>query len=141
MVLCSFDLRSHLMILLSLHNIIFVLLLFFCSFFHKIIFHQSFNIFNVLCLVLNRNLHLSIPKFTISSSYDLKDIMEKLGVTDIFNNDADLSGINGERNLKVSKVSTGLGMRTTWGFSFTQICHSVSSRIIRRFISAGVSNI
>ncbi|XP_020670092.3 alpha-1-antitrypsin [Pogona vitticeps] len=50
------------------------------------------------------NLHLSIPKFTISSSYDLKDIMEKLGVTDIFNNDADLSGINGERNLKVSKI-------------------------------------
>ncbi|KAJ7345138.1 hypothetical protein JRQ81_001088 [Phrynocephalus forsythii] len=49
-------------------------------------------------------LHLYIPKFTISSSYNLKDIMEKLGVTDIFNNNADLSGINGERNLKLSKI-------------------------------------
>ncbi|KAL8169002.1 UNVERIFIED_CONTAM: hypothetical protein K2H54_031171 [Gekko kuhli] len=47
---------------------------------------------------------LHFPKFTISGSYDVKDLLQKEGVNDVFNENADLSGITGHRNLKVSKV-------------------------------------
>ncbi|XP_060118312.1 uncharacterized protein LOC132589564 [Heteronotia binoei] len=47
---------------------------------------------------------LYIPKFTISGSYDVKELLQKEGVKDVFNNNADLSGITGHCNLKVSKA-------------------------------------
>ncbi|XP_062974059.1 alpha-1-antitrypsin-like [Elgaria multicarinata webbii] len=49
-------------------------------------------------------IHLYIPKFSISASYDVKDILQRLGVTDAFSDNADLSGITGQRDLKVSKA-------------------------------------
>ncbi|XP_053142875.1 alpha-1-antiproteinase-like [Hemicordylus capensis] len=52
----------------------------------------------------SRRIDLSIPKFSMSSSYDVKEILQKMGVTDVFTNGADLSGITGKRNLKVSKA-------------------------------------
>ncbi|VFV18129.1 alpha-1-antichymotrypsin [Lynx pardinus] len=48
--------------------------------------------------------HLYLPKFSISSSYNLEAILPQLGVTKVFTNQADLSGITGERNLAVSQV-------------------------------------
>ncbi|XP_040334092.1 alpha-1-antichymotrypsin [Herpailurus yagouaroundi] len=48
--------------------------------------------------------NLYLPKFSISSSYNLEAILPQLGVTKVFTNQADLSGITGERNLAVSQV-------------------------------------
>ncbi|CAN7948282.1 unnamed protein product [Ixodes pacificus] len=47
---------------------------------------------------------LRLPKFEQSTKYKLVDALKKLGLTSIFNNQADLSGISGDRNLKVSDV-------------------------------------
>ncbi|XP_062974061.1 alpha-1-antitrypsin-like isoform X2 [Elgaria multicarinata webbii] len=50
------------------------------------------------------NIALSIPKFSISASYDVKALLQRMGVTAVFNDTADLSGITEEHSLKVSKA-------------------------------------
>lgn len=65
-----------------------------------------------------RRIHLYIPKFSIAASYDVKVLLQKLGVTDVFNDNADLSGITGERNLMVSKVSMLIMLAPTVPFLF-----------------------
>ncbi|XP_016846781.2 alpha-1-antitrypsin [Anolis carolinensis] len=52
----------------------------------------------------HENIGLVIPKFSVSATYDVKDLMERMGVTAVFNDNADLSGITGEKDLVVSKV-------------------------------------
>ncbi|XP_078516231.1 alpha-1-antitrypsin-like [Lissotriton helveticus] len=47
---------------------------------------------------------LYVPRFSISSTLDLKDILEGLGMTDMFSDHADLSGITEEANLKISQA-------------------------------------
>ncbi|XP_053142051.1 alpha-1-antitrypsin-like [Hemicordylus capensis] len=49
-------------------------------------------------------IRLSIPKFTISATCDMKYIFQRLGVTDVFSGNADLSGITSQHSLKVSKA-------------------------------------
>ncbi len=43
------------------------------------------------------------PKFKLETSYDLKDVLTSMGMSDAFNN-ADFSGIDGARDLRISKV-------------------------------------
>ncbi|XP_053142058.1 alpha-1-antitrypsin-like [Hemicordylus capensis] len=51
-------------------------------------------------------IELYIPKCSITTSYDLKQLMQGLGVIDAFNGAAaDLSGIDGGRNLFVSQAT------------------------------------
>ncbi|XP_062974058.1 alpha-1-antiproteinase 2-like [Elgaria multicarinata webbii] len=45
-----------------------------------------------------------LPKFNMSTSYELKEPLKKLGITDVFSDHADLSGIT-DQPLKVSKVT------------------------------------
>ncbi|NWY45880.1 A1AT protein, partial [Sylvia atricapilla] len=52
-----------------------------------------------------RRMELHIPKLSISATYDLKRILMNLGVTDVFSNRADLSGITGNPDVKVSKAT------------------------------------
>lgn len=48
--------------------------------------------------------HLYLPKFSTSSSYNLEDILPQLGIAEVFTNQADLSGVTGEKNLAVSQM-------------------------------------
>ena len=47
---------------------------------------------------------LSLPKFSISSDYNLEDTLSELNIQKVFTSEADLSGITGVRNLEVSQV-------------------------------------
>lgn len=47
---------------------------------------------------------LHLPRFKVEESYDLKDTLRNMGMVDLFNGDADLSGMTGSRGLTVSKV-------------------------------------
>jgi len=52
-----------------------------------------------------REVIVTLPKFKITSDFDLEKELPKLGMTDIFvAGKADLSGMNGGRNLFVSNV-------------------------------------
>ncbi|XP_040831496.1 alpha-1-antichymotrypsin-like [Ochotona curzoniae] len=46
---------------------------------------------------------LRLPKFNISSEFDLKDVLPHLGIREVFTNQADLSGITGD-SLVLSKA-------------------------------------
>ncbi|XP_064316746.1 alpha-1-antitrypsin [Phalacrocorax carbo] len=51
-----------------------------------------------------RKIYLYLPKFSISTSYDVKSLFEKMGVTEVFSDQADLSGVAENTLLKVSKA-------------------------------------
>ncbi|XP_045679555.1 serpin A9 [Phyllostomus hastatus] len=52
-----------------------------------------------------RWLEVFIPKFSISTSYDLENILPKMGIRDAFGKDADFSGITKKDSLRVSKAT------------------------------------
>ncbi|KAK7817457.1 hypothetical protein U0070_024931 [Myodes glareolus] len=47
---------------------------------------------------------LYLPKFSISTDYTLEDILQQLGIRELFSMRADLSGITGAKDLRVSRV-------------------------------------
>ncbi|XP_051052499.1 serine protease inhibitor A3N [Phodopus roborovskii] len=47
---------------------------------------------------------LYLPKFSISTDYSLEGILSQLGIREVFSAQADLSGITGDKDLRVSKV-------------------------------------
>ncbi|NXA11251.1 A1AT antiproteinase, partial [Sapayoa aenigma] len=51
-----------------------------------------------------REIYLDLPKFSVSGSYDVKNLFEKMGVTEVFSDQADLSGVAEKTLLKVSKA-------------------------------------
>uniref|UniRef100_A0A5F8G9R8 Serpin family A member 1 n=1 Tax=Monodelphis domestica TaxID=13616 RepID=A0A5F8G9R8_MONDO len=48
-------------------------------------------------------INLYFPKVSMSGNYDLK-VLSELGITDVFGNNADLSGITEETKLKLSQA-------------------------------------
>lgn len=46
-----------------------------------------------------------VPKFSISSTYDLGTILLKMGIQDAFADNADFSELTEDNGLKLSKVS------------------------------------
>ncbi|XP_051052353.1 alpha-1-antitrypsin-related protein-like [Phodopus roborovskii] len=59
---------------------------------------------NILKLVDIRTVNLYFPELYMSTTYDLKTILSTLGITQIFSNEADLSGITQDVPLKLNKA-------------------------------------
>ncbi|EGV95609.1 Putative alpha-1-antitrypsin-related protein [Cricetulus griseus] len=59
---------------------------------------------NILNLIDKRTANLYFPKLFMSTTYDLKSILSTLGITQIFSNEADLSGITRDAPLKLDKT-------------------------------------
>ncbi|NXF01467.1 A1AT antiproteinase, partial [Smithornis capensis] len=51
-----------------------------------------------------RKIYLDLPKFSVSGSYDVKSLFEKMGMTEVFSDRADLSGVAEKTLLKLSKA-------------------------------------
>ncbi|XP_009465754.1 PREDICTED: serine protease inhibitor 2.1-like [Nipponia nippon] len=51
-----------------------------------------------------RRLDLQLPKISISGSYNVKNLFEEMGITEVFSPNADLSGISGSRDLWASQA-------------------------------------
>ncbi|XP_076979561.1 serpin A11 isoform X2 [Tamandua tetradactyla] len=56
-------------------------------------------------LLLPSLLDLHLPRFSISGTYNLEEILSQIGLTNIFNLEADFSGIVGNLNKTISRVS------------------------------------
>ncbi|XP_076978456.1 kallistatin [Tamandua tetradactyla] len=87
-----------------------------------------------------RKLELHFPKFSISASYELDQLLPKLGFTDIFSQRANLSGITQHLNLKVSKSfhkatldvdEAGTQAAATSNFSVKVMSAKKNSRVVR----------
>ncbi|XP_039740047.1 alpha-1-antitrypsin [Pteropus medius] len=51
-----------------------------------------------------RSANLQLPKLSISGTYDLATVLGNMGITKVFSNAADLSGISEQERLKLSKA-------------------------------------
>jgi serpin B len=47
---------------------------------------------------------VSVPKFKMTSEFDLASVLKSMGMTDAFSSNANFSGINGQRDLFISAV-------------------------------------
>jgi len=54
--------------------------------------------------IMPRNVELTMPKFTYSSSFSLRDTLAAMGMSIAFSSSADLSGMDGTRNLSIGDV-------------------------------------
>ncbi|NXG80104.1 A1AF antiproteinase, partial [Baryphthengus martii] len=55
-------------------------------------------------LVSKSSVNLYLPKFTVYGTYNLKDTLYKMGIMDLFTDKADLSGITGQPQHRVSQA-------------------------------------
>ncbi|KAM5272689.1 uncharacterized protein ACOB6Z_003461 [Ctenodactylus gundi] len=49
--------------------------------------------------------YLYLPKFSISSDYSLEHVLPLMGIREVFSDQADLSGVTGSKDLKLSQVA------------------------------------
>ena len=50
------------------------------------------------------NVHYEIPKFKTESSFSFKSLLENIGMTEAFSDNADFSGISQNRDIKISQI-------------------------------------
>lgn len=54
---------------------------------------------------VNRKLEVQFPRFMLERSYSLRDVLQTLDITQVFQDDADISNISGDKGLKLTQVS------------------------------------
>lgn len=54
--------------------------------------------------MIYQKINLSLPKFNMTSEFELKDVLSKMGMPLAFNKNADFSGITGKTDLMIDKV-------------------------------------
>ncbi|XP_066132761.1 alpha-1-antiproteinase-like [Saccopteryx bilineata] len=65
---------------------------------------------DILTAIDIRSASLHLPKLSISGTYDLVDVLGKMGITKVFSHGADLSGISEETPLKLSQALHEAGL-------------------------------
>ncbi|XP_003787063.1 plasma serine protease inhibitor [Otolemur garnettii] len=55
-------------------------------------------------MFMKRELDLYLPRFSIEGSYQLEKVLPRLGISEVFTSDADLSGISNNSNIQVSEM-------------------------------------
>ena len=58
----------------------------------------------VFLSILRKISEFYMPKFSISMDYSLEKILPQLGIREVFSTQADLSGVTGAKDLRVSQV-------------------------------------
>ncbi|XP_067411217.1 alpha-1-antiproteinase-like [Emydura macquarii macquarii] len=56
-------------------------------------------------LVSESSTNIYLPRFSVHGKFDLEQILYQMGITKVFTNEADLSGITGQSTHKISKVT------------------------------------
>ena len=83
--------------------------------------------------VLCRRLEVQLPRFILEQSYSLQKVLPGLGISEVFQDSADFSGIGGETGLRLSEVSV------SWCFSISVCVYlALSVHICVLFISVYV---
>ncbi|XP_032764209.1 serine protease inhibitor A3B-like [Rattus rattus] len=89
---------------------------------------------------------LHLPKFSVSKTYHLEDILPELGVREVFSKHADLSGITGDKNIRVSQMihntvldiaETGTEADTTTRVEYNFMSPKINTtfvNIVRKFL-------
>lgn len=54
---------------------------------------------------VNRKLEVQLPRFLLQRSYSLKDVLQTLNITQVFQDDADISNMGGAKGPKLNQVS------------------------------------
>lgn len=62
------------------------------------------NLFHWWSVMSDQKINLSIPKFKMEYGIDCSKILSAMGMTEAFSDQADFSGMNGRRDLKIDKV-------------------------------------
>lgn len=58
----------------------------------------------MFCFV-NSKLEVQLPRFLLERQYSLKDALQTLGITKVFQDDADISNMGGANGPKLNQVS------------------------------------
>lgn len=64
---------------------------------------------------MNRKLEVQLPRFLLERRYSLKDVLQTLGVTKVFQDDADINNMgraNGPKLTQVSKIDPSSNLRS-----------------------------
>ncbi|XP_073434172.1 alpha-1-antitrypsin-like [Dendrobates tinctorius] len=65
---------------------------------------NTISVYKFKNLLRRRLVNLHLPTFSITGTVNLKEMLSKMGVVDVFSDNADLSGITSGANIKISKA-------------------------------------
>lgn len=57
---------------------------------------------------------MQLPRFLLEHSYSLKDVLQTLDITQVFQDDADLSNMGGAKLTQVSEANLGFYRNAYW---------------------------
>lgn len=58
----------------------------------------------LLFYFVNRKLEVQLPRFLLERQYSLKNVLQTLGVTQVFQDDADITNMGGANGPKLTQV-------------------------------------